>query len=218
MAYLIMLGGLFLGLIFFTFVFIVSKRNGNYYLAPVVTFLFSLIIVAYSIFFVGGFEGMAYLFVAGGFLIISVIGTLLLPIITRRIKSQQLHKGDKISLVVLPILFFAIIGLTIYSDDGYWIIAQASAAPAETEGYRISTISEGKKEITILLGEEYLGKEIQVEDVSKWGSTEITLKLIDEGVDGKVPFIQIGIDEIKEPLKLQTTDGVIFEEIGSSGN
>src|SRR5690554_4160680 len=103
MAYLIMLGGLFLGLIFFTFVFIVSKRNGNYYLAPMVTFLFSLLIVVYSIFFVGGFEGMGYLFIAGGFLTISVIGTLLLPLITRRIKSQQLHKGDKISLVVLPI-------------------------------------------------------------------------------------------------------------------
>lgn len=213
MAYLIMLGGLFLGFIFFMFTFIVSKRSGKYYLAPIITFLFSGIIVAYSVFVVGGFEGMGYLFVAAGFFTISVLGTLSLPFLIRRIESRHLNKRDKISLLVLPIIFFATIWIAIYSEDRYWIIEQASAAPVEIEGYRISTISEGRKEVTLLLGEEYLGKEIEVENVSKRGPTEITLRFVDEGEENKVPFIQIGIKEINEPLKVQTTDGVIFEPI-----
>lgn len=215
MAYLNMLVGLFLGIIFFAFVFIISKGNGKYYLAPVITFLFSGIIVAYSLFMVGGFEGMGYLFIAVGFFIVSILGTLLLPLLIRKIESQQLNKRDKISLLLLPIIFLATIGIGILLDDEYWIIEQASAAPVETEGYRISTISEGSKAITLLLGEKYLGKEIEVENVSKWGSTEITLKFVDGGANDKVPFIQMGLNEINEPLKVQTTDGDIFEFIGS---
>ncbi|MEK4080045.1 hypothetical protein [Solibacillus sp. FSL K6-1126] len=216
MAYLIMLVGLFLGILFFAFVFIASKWSGKYYLAPVITFLFSGMIVVYSLFLVGGFEGMGYLFLAVGFLIVSIVGTLLLPLLIPKIKSQPINKKDKISLLLLPIIFFATIGISIFSQDGYWIIEQASAAPVETEGYRISTISEGSKAITLLLGEKYLGKEIEVESVSKWGSTEIVLKFVDGGDDDKVPFIQIGLNEINESLKVQTTDGKIFQPIGSS--
>lgn len=210
-----MLVGLFLGFIFFAFIFIVSKRSGKYYLAPVITFLFSGMIVAYSLFLVGGFEGMGYLFIAVGFFIVSILGTLFLPLLIRKNESQHLNNIDKISLLLLPILFFATIGISIFSEDEYWIIEQASAAPVETEGYRISTISEGSKEITLLLGEKYLGKEIEVENVSKFGSTEIILKFVDGGDDDKVPFIQIGLNEINEPLKVQTTDGEIFQPIGS---
>lgn len=217
MVYLIMLVGLFLGIIFFAFVFIVSKRSGKYYLAPVITFLFSGMIVAYSLFLVGGFEGMGYLFLAVGFLVVSIMGTLLLPLLIRKVESQHLNKRDKISLLLLPIIFFATIGIGIFLDDEYWIIEQASAVPVETEGYRISTISEGSKAITLLLGEKYLGKEIEVEKVSKWGATEIILKFEDGGDDDKVPFIQIGLKEINEPLTVQTTDGDIFESLGIPG-
>ncbi|MGN7479847.1 YesK family protein [Solibacillus silvestris] len=213
--YLIMLGGLFLGVLFFAFVFIASKKSGKYYLAPVITFLFSGMIVAYSLFLVGGFEGMGYLFLAVGFLVVSIVGTLLLPLLIPKITSQHLNKRDKISLLLLPIIFFATIGISIISQDGYWIIEQASAAPVETEGYRISTISEGSKAITLLLGEKYLGKEIEIKNVNKWGPTEIILRLVDGGDDDQVPFIQIGLKEINEPLKVQTTEGVTFELIGS---
>lgn len=215
MAYLFMLVGLFLGILFFAFVFIASKRSGKYYLAPVITFLFSGMIVAYSLFFVGGFEGMGYLFLAAGFFIVSILGTLFLPSLIRKIESKHLNKRDKISLLLLPIIFFATIGISIFSQDGYWIIEQASAAPVETEGYRVSTISEGSKAITLLLGEKYLGKEVEVESVSRWGSTEIILKFVDGGDDDKVPFIQIGLNEINESLKIQTTDGKVFQPIGS---
>ncbi len=213
-----MLVGLFLGIIFFAFVFIASKRSGKYYLAPVITFLFSGMIVAYSLFLVGGFEGMGYLFLAVGFLVVSIVGTLLLPLLIPKIKSKSLNRKDKISLLLLSILFFATIGISIISEDGYWIIEQASAAPVKTEGYRISSISEGSKAITLQLGEKYLGKEIEVENVSKRGATEIILKFVDGGDDDKVPFIQIGLYEINEPLKVQTTDGDIFESIGDPWN
>ena len=213
-----MLIGLVLGMLFYAFIFIVSKRSGKYYLAPLITFLFSGVIVAYSLFLVGGFEGMGYLFLAVGFFIVSILGTLFLPLLIRKNESQHLNKRDKISLVVLPIIFFATIAIVILSEDGYWIIEQASVAPAETEGYRISTISEGSKAITLQLGEEYLGKEIEIENVSKFGSTEIILKFVDGGENDKVPFIQIGLNEIKEPLKVQTMDGKIFQPVGSSSD
>ncbi|MFA7743992.1 hypothetical protein [Salinicoccus roseus] len=214
MAYLILLSGLFLGFILFMFTFIVAKSNGKYYLAPIITLLFAVIIVAYGLFFVGGFEGMAYLFLSAGFFIISIAGALFLPLLSSGKEAKQLNKRDKISLLILPIIFVATIGITIYSEQGYWIIAQSNIGPVETEGYRISTISEGSKEVTLLLGEKYLGKEIEVENLSKQGATEITLKFVDGGEEDKVPFIQIGIREINEPLQVKTTDGVIFEPIG----
>ena len=210
-----MLIGLVLGMIFYAFIFIVSKRSGKYYLAPLITFLFSGVIVAYSLFLVGGFEGMGYLFLAVGFFIVSILGTLFLPLLIRKNESQQLNKKDKISLVALPAIFFATITITILSEDAYWIIEQASVAPAETEGYRISTISEGSKAITLQLGEKYLGKEIEIEKVSKFGSTEIILKFVDGGENDKVPFIEIGLYEINEPLKVLTTDGKNFQSIGN---
>ncbi|MEK3765819.1 YesK family protein [Solibacillus sp. FSL K6-4121] len=213
--YLVMLFGLFLGIIFFAFVFIASKKSGKYYLAPVITFLFSGMIVAYSLFLVGGFEGMGYLFLAVGFLVVSIVGTLLLPLLIPKVKSKSFNRKDKISLFLLPILFFATIGISIISEDGYWIIEQASATPVKTEGYRITTISEGSKAVTLQLGEKYLGKEIEVKKVSKRGATEIILKFVDGGDDDKVPYIKIGLYEINEPLKVQTTDGDIFESLGS---
>lgn len=45
------------------------------------------------------------------------------------------------------------------------------------------------------------------------GATETFLKLVG-GMDDKVTFIQIGLNEINEPLEVQTTDGYIFGPIG----
>lgn len=209
--------GLFLGILFYAFTFIVSKRSGKYYLAPVITFLFSGMVAAAGIFLVGGFEGMGFLLIAAGFLVVNIAGTLLLPLLARGRGPEKLHKRDKIGMVLFPILFFATIGITLYADDGYWVIEKGSVAPAETEGYRISTISEGCKEVSLLLGKKYLGKWIEVDKVSKWGSTEITLKITDGGEEDKVPYIRIGIKEIKEPLKVETMDGVVFELVGGAG-
>ena len=210
--FFIILTGVLLGLIIFTFTFIAAKKNGKYYLAPIIIFLMSIAITAYGLFFVGGFEGMAYGFLAIGFLIISIIGTLLLPWIIRNKSSQPLKTRDKISLGSLPILFFLVIGLIIYSDKGYWIIDQGVTIGKE-EGYRTSTILEGRKEVTLILGEEYLGKEIEVKKVSRRGPTEISVEIIEGKNKNKAPYIQIGLDEIKEPLKVQTKDGVIFDSL-----
>lgn len=204
--------GLALGIILFIFTFIVSKRNGKYYLAPMVTFLSAIGITAYGLFFVGGFEGMAYGILALEFLVISIIGTLLLPLLIRRKSSQEFKKGDKISLFILPLFFFLAVGLIIYSDEGYWIIDQGKTN-GEMEGYETDTIMEGRKEVYLRLGEEYLGKEIKVKKVSRRGPTEITLEIVEGENKNKAPTIRIGLDEIKEPLKVQTTDGVIFDSL-----
>lgn len=212
MIFLIIIVGLLLGCIIFAFSFIASKRNGKYYLAPIITFLMSIAITAYGLFIVRGFEGMVYGFVAAGFLIISIVGTLLLPWLIRNKSSQPLKIKDKLILVILPILFFLVIGFIVYSDDGYWIIDQGVTNGNE-EGYRTATIMEGRKEVLLMLGEEYLGKEIEVKKVSRRGPTEISLKIIEGENKNKAPYIQIGLDEIKEPLKVQTTDGVIFNSL-----
>ena len=149
MLFLIILIGMFLGFIIFTFTFIVSKKNSKYYLAPIITFLMAIGITAYGIFFIGGFEGMGYGLVAIGFLSISIIGTLLLPLFIQKKSSQQFKKGDKIWLFILPIMFFLTIGLVIYSDKGYWIIEQGETS-GEKEGYIISTIMEGRKEVFLI--------------------------------------------------------------------
>ena len=105
MAFLILLGGLFLGFILFMFTFIFSKMNGKYYLASIITLLFAVIIVAYGLFFVGGFEGMAYLFLAAGFFIISIVGALFSPLLIREKESKQFNKRDEISLLILIYYF-----------------------------------------------------------------------------------------------------------------
>ncbi|WP_163582124.1 hypothetical protein [Gracilibacillus saliphilus] len=223
MVFLIMLGGIFLGLITFMFTFIVSKRNGKYYLAPIVTFLFSIVVTAYGFIVIRGFEGMAYGFLAAGFLIVSIVGTLLLPLLVRRKEPQEFKKFDKIILAILPIIFIATIGLVIYSDQGYWIIDKGETTYTEDAGrgesyYRTSTISEGKKQVTLRLGEKYLGKEIVVESVSKWRPTEITVKIVEGENKDKTPYIMIGLDEIREPLKVQSTDGMVFESMDKVSN
>lgn len=204
--------GTFLGFIVFAFTFIASKKNGKYYLAPIVTFLMSIGITAYGLFFIRGFEGMAYGILAVGVLFASIIGTLLLPLFTRKKVSGQLNKADKISLAILPLLFFLTIGAVVYSDKGYWIIDQG-ITNGEVEGYKTSTGMEGMAEISLMLGEDYAGKNIEVKKVSRSGPTVITVKITADGVATKSPYIIIGLDEIKEPLQIQTTEGIIFESI-----
>lgn len=204
--------GAFLGFIMFTFTFIASKKNGKYYLAPIVTFLMSIAITTYGLFFVGGFEGMAYGILAAEFLLISIIGTLLLPLLTRKKASGQLNQVDKISLAILPLLFFLTIGAVVYFDKGYWLI-QEGVTNGEVQGYETSTGMEGVKEISLMLGKDFVGKKIEVKKVSRSGPTVITVKITEDGDTTMSPYITIGLDEIKDPLQIKTTDGVIFEPI-----
>src|SRR5690625_5019686 len=135
--FLIIFIGMFLGFIIFTFTFILSKRNGKYYLAPIITFLVAIGITSYGLFFVGGFEGTAYGFLALGFLVVSIIGTALLPLFIRTKSFKQFKRVDKMSLFILPIVFFLTIGLMCYSDKGYWVIEQG-ATDGKEEGYTVS--------------------------------------------------------------------------------
>lgn len=206
--------GPFFGIIIFTFTFIASKKSGRYYLAPVITFLLSFVMAAYSVIVVGGWEGMAVLFLAAGVFIISMVGTLLLPLIVRNKGAQPYTKANKVSLAILPIVLFATLGSLIYFDKGYWVIDEGGTLYVEENDqhsyYKVSTILEGRKQLYLTLGHEYRGKHIEIDKISKWGPTSVTVKIIDGQDEKKVPFIKIGLDKIREPLTVQTTDGVVF--------
>lgn len=113
---------------------------------------------------------------------------------------------------MLSMIFFLTIGLIPYADKGYWIIGEAITAGQE-DNYDINAISEGRKAIVLKLGEGDFGKAIEVKKVSKRGATEVTIDLIEGSHKNKAPYMIIGLDEINEPLKVQTTDGIIFEHL-----
>ncbi|QTN01157.1 hypothetical protein ERJ70_18840 [Sediminibacillus dalangtanensis] len=208
--------GLFLGLLIFGFFFILSKFIGKYYLAPLLTFITALAIVCYSFFFVRGFEGMGYAFLAGGILLVSILGAMALPVLTTSPKLTKVSVWDKIGLVILPVIFFIILLVGNITDDDYWIIDEGHAVVNDDtySHYRVSTISEGNKQIYVILGEEYIGTKMEVEEIDHNESTEVVLGVVeDESNPNKSPFIYIGLDEIKEPLTVRTSEG---EEIQSA--
>ncbi|MCA1011602.1 hypothetical protein [Halobacillus halophilus] len=204
---LIFAGGLFLGLLVFSFFFIISKMNGIYFLAPMATFLTALGIVFYSFTFVRGFEAIGYIFLAGGFILVSVVGTLLLPLMT---KWVIVSLWDKMALFILPIVFFTTIFAVVLNEEEYWIINEGHAVVDEKGDtyYRVSTISEGKKQIYVKFGEEYRGKKVGIKEINQNENTEIVFKVAgDKNHPEQSPFISIGMDEIKEPLTVRTTGG-----------
>ncbi|UOQ83532.1 YesK-like family protein [Gracilibacillus salinarum] len=214
MLFVIIFFGMFFGLIIFVFTLIASKKKGKFYLAPIVTFLTCLGVTAYGLIKVGGFEGMAYGILGAGILIIAVIGTVVLPFIVNKIGDKQWNKKDKGILVIAPVILFATIGLVLYTDDNYWVVDEgftSSENQSFESYYKVSTISEGKKQIHINLGKAFTGKEVEVENVDTIGSTEITLEIVDGGESNHIPYIQIGVDQIVEPLKVQTTEGEVID-------
>ncbi|MFS0780586.1 hypothetical protein [Bacillus sp. 1P06AnD] len=210
----LILFGLFFGFLIFLFTLIASKKNGAFYFAPLVTFLSSVLITAYGLFKIGGFEGMAYGFLGAGLLIVATVGVLLLPLITRKMNKRPLNRADKSILIISPFLFFVTIGLIFFLSEDYWVIDQGVKtvnAPSLDSYYTVSTISEGSKQISILFGEKYAGKKIKIKKVSKLGNTEIMLKVEDGNEKEKTPFLNIGIDSIVEPLEIRTADGDIIK-------
>lgn len=217
----IIFGGMLLGTIVFIFSFIACKKAEKYHIAPIVTFLFAVAVIGYGYFAVGGFDGMGYGLIGSGFLIISIIGTIFLPVFIQQFGSKPFKKQDRLLLVVLPVLFFGLIGMKLYFEPVYWVIEQGGITYSEDgrragleSYYNVSTIAEGKKEVTLILGQEFLGSRIEVEKVNKRGPTNIIVKILEGGSGNKTPYIIIGLDEIKEPLTVKTSDGVIFKAGG----
>lgn len=213
MAIIIILGS-FIGILIFLFTFTISKINGHYYLAPLVTFAIALFVVIYSMFKIGGFEGMGNGIIGASILAVAVIGTFILPFVVKKSDKTGVNKFDKSILIIAPLLLFASIIGTIISDDGYWIINEGYIVESKlsaTSYYSTSSISEGSKKVKIQLGEAYVGKQLLIEKVKTIGNTEVIVKIIDGGEPQKLPFIEIGIDKIVEPFIVKTTDGEIIE-------
>lgn len=98
--------GFIFSIIIFAFVFILTKRNEKYYLAPLMTFIAIVTTVFCSIFLVGGWEGMGIGVLAAGGLPAVIIGTILIPFITKNAKPKP--KSDKLFTILLPITFILI--------------------------------------------------------------------------------------------------------------
>lgn len=214
--YSILAVGLILGLLIFSFFFIIAKFNNRYYLAPLMTFITAFIIVLYSYFFIRGFEGMGYIFLAMGILVVSILGAIAIPSLTKSARQTRFTRGDKIGLFVIPVIFFTIVLVPGLNESDYWIIEQGQmTVQNNTENhYSVSTISEGNKEIFVRLGEKYAGQKIEVEEINQTNGTEVILNMTQNQSDlHKSPFIYIGLDEIEEPLNVRTTAG---EKIHSS--
>src|SRR5699024_3597524 len=169
---------------------------------------------------VRGWEGMAYGLLASGFLISSIAGTLFLPVLVCRNNVQQFKKKDKVSLVILAVIFFSVVVPALYSGAEYWIIDQGETTIVKNDSvdYKVYPTFEGKKRLELRLGEKYLGKTIEVDGVSKWGATKVTVDIVEGEDEEKVPYITIGLDDVREPLTVQTTDGVVFESPRDKGN
>jgi YesK-like protein len=71
--------GLFWGILLFIFTYTLSKAYGKQFIPMIVNLLAAVLVTAYGLFVIGGFEGMAYGFLGFGFLITAIIGRHHLP-------------------------------------------------------------------------------------------------------------------------------------------
>ena len=118
---IIFLIGIFIGTIIFSFTLIVAKKAGKAYIAPVVTLFVALFVIMYSIFKIGGFEGMGYGFIGATILIVTIIGFILLPFLSKKM-NNELNKLQKSLLVILPIVLFVTIGALLNSPPPQLVI------------------------------------------------------------------------------------------------
>lgn len=202
--------GILAGMNIFFFSFVLLKKTKWLFLVPIITFLTSILSTAYGLFIVRGWDGMAFGIFGFGIILIAIIGTALLPFIRSKTNKVNLIKMEKISLIMLPLLLIIFISIPYIVVKDYWIIDKGFAFSDEKE-IRVSNLLEGNKEVYIQLGEEYARKEIEIDKVSnKNGTTLITIRLVDAEYDinqERSPFIRIGIYNLKEPIKIQTSDG-----------
>ncbi|WP_052344313.1 YesK family protein [Bacillus ndiopicus] len=202
------------GILIFLFTLIVAKKIGKIYIASIITAIIGVFIVVYSIFKIGGFEGMGYGILGLCIFGVAILGGLLTPFIAKSMNNKPFNKLDKIVLIVVPILLFAVTGGTIATTQNYWEMNKGYLDVKDSyphSYYTIAGISEGSKKIHIRLGEEYKGKKLQIQSVKKFGNTEVIVNIIEGENPDKVPYIEIGMTKIVEPLVVKTADGEIIE-------
>lgn len=81
----------------------------------------------------------------------------------------------------------------------------------DAKGYRVFTISEGKKMIVLSSGDE--NNALRLEGVSfSSEKTTITVKETNKNNGESNPYLMIGLREIKGDLVVQSTDGKIYKK------
>ncbi|SEN93277.1 hypothetical protein SAMN04488134_102317 [Amphibacillus marinus] len=208
--------GIFIGMLIFLFTLIITKKSGKIFMAPIVTLYIGVVVIIIGSFKIGGFEGIGFGFLGAIIIAISLIGAVLMLFLFPKINELELkiNRLDKCLVFLIPLLLFATIMWTIATNEGYWEIERGFIPASEyiTDSYyELTTISEGKKQIYIQLGEGYTGKKLMIERVKTVGSTEVIVEIEDGGEEQLIPFISIGINKIVEPFVVKTIDGQIIE-------
>ncbi|MDL4839850.1 hypothetical protein [Aquibacillus rhizosphaerae] len=135
MIFVYILIGLLIGLNIYFFTYLASKNSKHVYLAPLFTFLSIVLFMAYGMLIVGGWAGMTYLFISFGILIIAIIGTVLLPIISRKSIKNRLSKLEKINVVIFPALLVSIIVIIDLTESVYWVVDEGDAFVLSDDSY-----------------------------------------------------------------------------------
>ena len=91
---IIFLIGIFLGTIIYAFTLVVAMKTGKAYIAPITTLFVALFVIMYSIFKIGGFEGMGYGILGATILLVAIIGFISLPFLPKK-RSNELNKIEK---------------------------------------------------------------------------------------------------------------------------
>ncbi|GAA5417018.1 hypothetical protein Pryu01_02079 [Paraliobacillus ryukyuensis] len=167
MLFQIILIGLLIGANLFFFTYLITKKNKLVYLSPLVTFLSIPLFLAYGLYVVRGWEGMTFLFISLGILIVSVIGTVLLSFRSRKSIPNNVKKLEKVGVFLLPFLLVSSLLLITYLDKEYWVLEKGVSVASSESYYKTSDLIEGNKQVYIKLSEEYIGKEINIEDVKQ---------------------------------------------------
>lgn len=82
---------------------------------------------------------------------------------------------------------------------------------SDKRGFKIFTISEGRKMVVVSTGDAE--RAVELDDVKvDSGNTKVILKEIENENDEDNPYIMVGISAIKGELFVQDTDGDSYEE------
>ncbi|EIT84876.1 hypothetical protein A374_14330 [Fictibacillus macauensis ZFHKF-1] len=185
------------------------KRALTVFIAGVVALLASLIVI-------GGFEGMPYGMLGFGLITSAVV----LAILGRKALWRKVA-FLLIMVVAAGSLFFT------HSNVHYWVIEKTDHMGSEDalayskqleinpsiKGYKIFTISEGKKGVMLSLGEQRAGNTIQVKSVKGQGDeTVIEVSSTHNKSQEKNPWIMIGVDSLQSNVIVKDVDGTVYEK------
>ena len=177
-----------------------------------------LLLLIWSIAFIGGWDGIPFGFMAAGIGATSIFLALTIHIpLIKRIGLIVLAGWSGI-LLVTPLLsgetsYWVLDkqGVDEYTDSSLSSEYDSLQRNASVRGYSVQTISEGNPAIVLSLGEEMKGANLEVVSVENENDrTTIMVRSFSNGSTEANPTIMIGLDELKEEIIVTDTDGTRY--------